>query len=421
MICLAAVWLCLRIPAWVEVTEGEVPTTLLPIARAGAAKPRRAPMSRDVVTALWANGTIRSLTGFLMLFAAFVVKNETEGAPGDQLILLGVVGAAAGRGRLPRQRVGARGSASTGPTGADRSCASCSPWPAVVVAAVGHRARHRRRRRARRRDDERAAQGLPRRASSSATCPRRAAASAFGRSETILQLSWVFGGALGVLLPPTWWIGFTVIAVVVALGTVQTVLISRGSSIPAAAGRRTGSGRVAGRPGEGGEGALPSHPGADRGWRCWSSSRSSSSSSCARPPGRPPPATSSSARAGRRVEVGASQFCDVQVTECGADPEAAGVLRVPPNTPLAVTVPEEVASTPWQVAFTFRDAAGAVQQGRSPVFAPGTTPTFTLVLPAATDQLESAEVQQYGARISQGPNGLEFATRATWVLSVDDR
>jgi hypothetical protein len=124
---------------------------------------------------------------------------------------------------------------------------------------------------------------------------------------------------------------------------------------------------------------------------------------------------------GARVEVGASQFCDIQVTDCGSDPEAAGVLRVPPNTPLTVTVPEEVASTPWQLAFTFRDAAGAVQQGRSPVFAPGTTPAFTLVLPAAADQLESAEVQQYGARISQGPNGLEFATRATWVLSIDDR
>ena len=61
--------------------------------------------------------------------------------------------------------------------------------------------------------------------------PEASRASAFGRSETILQLSWVFGGALGVLLPPTWWIGFTVIAVVVALGTVQTVLISRGSSM----------------------------------------------------------------------------------------------------------------------------------------------------------------------------------------------
>jgi hypothetical protein len=127
------------------------------------------------------------------------------------------------------------------------------------------------------------------------------------------------------------------------------------------------------------------------------------------------------AAGGASASVGASQFCDVQVTECDADPEAVAVLRVPPNTPLTVTVPEEVASAPWQLAFTFRDAAGATQQGRSPVSPPGSTPTFTLVLPAASDQLTSAEVQQYGARITEGPNGLEFATRATWVLSVDDR
>jgi hypothetical protein len=124
---------------------------------------------------------------------------------------------------------------------------------------------------------------------------------------------------------------------------------------------------------------------------------------------------------GATIAVGASQFCDVQVTECGDDPDANALLRVPPNTPLTVSVPDEVAGTPWQIAFEFRDARGAVQQGRSPVFAPGTTPTYTLVLPDPADQLTSAEVQQYGARISQGPNGLEFATRTTWTLSVDDR
>jgi hypothetical protein len=125
---------------------------------------------------------------------------------------------------------------------------------------------------------------------------------------------------------------------------------------------------------------------------------------------------------GTTATTGASQFCDVQVTECGDDAGAQAVLRVPPNTPLVVTVPAEVASTPWQVAFAFRDANGVVEQGRSPVlFGQTASPTFTLVLPTAAAQLQSAEVQQYGARISQGRNGLEFATRATWVLSVDDR
>ncbi|WP_433034488.1 MFS transporter [Actinomycetospora sp. CA-053990] len=227
VICLAAVWLCLRIPAWVEVTEGEVPTTLLPIP-GREPEPRRARMGRDVVTALWANGTIRSLTGFLMLFSAFVVKNETPGAPGDQLILLGVVGAAAGAGGFLGNFVGAR-------QRFDRPqiliiVSLVLALAAVVVAAwiTGLTT---------------AAVAALVAATTSAllkVCldavvqrdvPEASRASAFGRSETILQLSWVFGGALGVLLPPTWWIGFTVIAVVVALGTVQTVLISRGSSM----------------------------------------------------------------------------------------------------------------------------------------------------------------------------------------------
>ena len=44
--------------------------------------------------------------------------------------------------------------------------------------------------------------------------PEESRASAFGRSETVLQLAWVSGGALGVLLPhDTFWIGFTVVAV----------------------------------------------------------------------------------------------------------------------------------------------------------------------------------------------------------------
>jgi hypothetical protein len=42
----------------------------------------------------------------------------------------------------------------------------------------------------------------------------------------------VFGGALGVLLPhDTFWIGFTVVACVVALVGAQTVLLHKGRSL----------------------------------------------------------------------------------------------------------------------------------------------------------------------------------------------
>ena len=73
--------------------------------------------------------------------------------------------------------------------------------------------------------------------------------SAFGRSETALQLTWVLGGAVGLLLPPTWWLGFLVVSVLLGIGLAQTVLSQRGGTlIPGLGGdrpirpRRTDSG-----------------------------------------------------------------------------------------------------------------------------------------------------------------------------------
>ena len=61
--------------------------------------------------------------------------------------------------------------------------------------------------------------------------PDASRASAFGRSETMLQLTWVFGGALGVLLPTTFWLGFSVVTLLMAFGLVQTAFLQRGRSI----------------------------------------------------------------------------------------------------------------------------------------------------------------------------------------------
>jgi hypothetical protein len=61
--------------------------------------------------------------------------------------------------------------------------------------------------------------------------PETSRASAFGRSETVLQMAWVLGGALGVLLPPIYWIGFASVSVLLGLGLAQTLLTQRGSSL----------------------------------------------------------------------------------------------------------------------------------------------------------------------------------------------
>jgi MFS family permease len=241
--------LCLRIPAWVEVTAGEVPAAL-------RVRRDRAPMGRLVLVALWANGAIRVLTGFLTLFVAFVVKSQAETAPARQLLLIGVVGAAAGVGAFAGTAIGSRqrfdhlGSDHLRPGHLGPGHSDVLVLSAVAIAATAAGA----------------AAFLPGIVTAAvlallaATCsalakvaldavvqrdlPERSRASAFGRSETVLQLAWVLGGALGVLLPhDTYRLGFGVISGVVTLVGIQAALVARGRGLlPILAPRRSATG-----------------------------------------------------------------------------------------------------------------------------------------------------------------------------------
>ncbi|MEJ2858308.1 MULTISPECIES: DUF2771 family protein [unclassified Saccharothrix] len=127
---------------------------------------------------------------------------------------------------------------------------------------------------------------------------------------------------------------------------------------------------------------------------------------------------------GKTVVVKPTQYCDLQSVECEADPEAVGVLRVRPGRPVQISVPGELANSAWSVKFTYRNAAGQPQEPlRSKLFTEREPRyAYTLELPNPDDQLESVEVQQYGARIETSTTGaFDFVARGTWVLSVDDR
>jgi hypothetical protein len=58
--------------------------------------------------------------------------------------------------------------------------------------------------------------------------PDQMRASAFGRSETLLQLAWVLGGALGIALPMDGQIGFGVAAAVLLVALAGTLAGNRG-------------------------------------------------------------------------------------------------------------------------------------------------------------------------------------------------
>jgi MFS family permease len=220
-----------RIPKWVEITAGEVPARLRSTKRA-----RRRPVGRSVLVALWGNSGSRVLTGFLTLFVAFVVKQQADGDAGRQLFLIGIVGAAAGAGSFLGNGIGSRlhfrspevmvlGCVAA----ACAAAAVAAVFPGILTAAVV---------------------GLVGATGSALAkvcldaviqrdLPEESRASAFGRSETVLQLAWVFGGALGVLLPhSTFWIGFCVVASVLAVLGTQTALVRSGRSlVPGLGGR----------------------------------------------------------------------------------------------------------------------------------------------------------------------------------------
>lgn len=251
----AGAYFCMKIPSWVEVTEGEVPTTLTyregtdaprsagdeTVAARGSLSTRlaatmRQPLGRTVVTSLWGNGTIRILTGFLTLYIAFYAKAQTGSDGWAQLMMLGAVGAAAGIGNGIGNGIGTRLELKNPPriilasTGAAAGAAILSAIVGsllmVVITAL-------------------IASGV---SAIAKVCldstiqddlPEASRASAFGRSETVLQLCWVLGASLGVILPTTLWIGFTVVAVLMAAGFAQTIMTSRGATlIPGFGGRR---------------------------------------------------------------------------------------------------------------------------------------------------------------------------------------
>jgi MFS family permease len=232
LICLAGSVQALRIPSWVEQTEGEVPTSIV----AHPDKPRRQPMGRNVVVALAGNATIRVLTGFLMMFAAFAVRAQHEGAAFTQLMLLGMIAAAAGVGSFAGNAIGARiyvGHPEQVVIGCliaalvSTLIATVAPgvFTAALVGLVGATG------------SALAKNSLD--AVIQDDLPEESRASAFGRSETALQLTWVFGGAVGLLLPPTYWIGFLVISILLAAGLAQTVVSRQGATlIPGVGGNR---------------------------------------------------------------------------------------------------------------------------------------------------------------------------------------
>jgi MFS family permease len=223
--------LCFRLPHQVDLARGESKLHLAELAesRAVAARERtgrwrggagtlRGAGSTTVFKALLGNSALRALSGFLLFFLAFLLRNDP--LPGlTAEFSLALAGVAAGTGNAFGNALGnwlrerapelllltvlliALGAAS----------AAALAYGTVTVAAICAAA-----------GICQALGKLSLDAVIQRDVPDVVRTSAFARSETTLQLSWVLGGAIGISLPLNGTVGMIVGVTMVLVGTVLT-------------------------------------------------------------------------------------------------------------------------------------------------------------------------------------------------------
>jgi MFS family permease len=250
VVTIAGAYLSMKIPRWVEVTAGEVPATLTYHGRSGPlrrgkrrdsairARPPagpRQPLGRNIITSLWGNVTIKLMVGFLFLYPAFVAKQTGQNGL-HQVAILGMVGAAATVGNFAGNALSARLKLGR-PSVLVVRCAIMVTAAALASAFFG----------------DLLVMAIATLITSGCAAvgkasldaclqddlPEASRASAFGRSESLLQLGWVAGGATGVLVYTDLRVGFTAISSFLILGLAQTIVSYRGDSlIPGFGGNR---------------------------------------------------------------------------------------------------------------------------------------------------------------------------------------
>ncbi len=195
----------------------------------GRFRRRRLASPWPVRHAMWSTGGTRLLTGFLIMFMAFLAKEHPISGMRGELVLaftLGAIGVGNALGSLLGNHLHDRHPERVAMVSvllATLVCIATAIWYGVwTLVALG------------------LVQGLT--AQLSKLCfdalvqrevPENVRTSVFAWSETMLQMLWVVGGAVGILLPLNPYIGFSVCAVMLVWSVVM-----------AARQRRIGSGRV---------------------------------------------------------------------------------------------------------------------------------------------------------------------------------
>ncbi|NED89377.1 MFS transporter [Streptomyces sp. SID11233] len=188
-------------------------------ARKGEKRPGLRSVGPSVLHGLQANAAHRALSGFLIFFLAFLLREQPLSGQ-SAAISLGIVGVAAGAGNALGTAVGswlrARGPeiiiASVLGLALGVAVLAAAFFSTVMVAALAAMAGFTQ-----------ALSKLSLDAMIQRDVPEEVRTSAFARSETLLQMAWVVGGAIGISLPLNGVLGMAVAAGILALGAAASV------------------------------------------------------------------------------------------------------------------------------------------------------------------------------------------------------
>ncbi|MDH2389643.1 MULTISPECIES: MFS transporter [Streptomyces] len=209
-------FLAFTLPHKVDSAKGERKAHML---THGETKPSLRTVGPSVLHGLQANAAHRALSGFLIFFLAFLLR--VHPLPGQSAaVSLGMVAVAAGVGNALGTAVGAWLRARAPEliiasvllltlTTTILAAAFFGTGMVAVLAGVAGLSQ--------------ALSKLSLDATIQRDVPESVRTSAFARSETLLQMSWVVGGAIGIALPLNGTVGMTVAAAIVGVGAVAAV------------------------------------------------------------------------------------------------------------------------------------------------------------------------------------------------------
>lgn len=187
--------------------------------RNGEKRPGLRSVGPSVLNGLQANAAHRALSGFLIFFLAFLLR-EHPLAGQSAAVSLGIAGVAAGVGNASGTAVGswlrARGPevivVSMLALALGVAVLAALFFSTVMVAALSATAGFTL-----------ALSKLSLDAMIQRDVPEEVRTSAFARSETVLQMAWVVGGGIGIVLPLNGVLGMSVAAGILALGAATSV------------------------------------------------------------------------------------------------------------------------------------------------------------------------------------------------------